>query len=195
MTNRGWVKLSLGLAMFGAMGALPACGSDEVSPLQADIAWRVRCQEAGGCVEKTKYEIIAIDGEKGHSVTCSVSKASDTSKTLAFQARKGTEYGITVNTATFTGTGGGVTTSNCSLKLYEDGNEYAGACSGADPSPAVPCQIDGISIEDGEDGPYITGKVLCIGLPLTSDVTRQREITGPSGSGPATFKFTNCRGL
>ncbi len=181
-----------------ALLLLAACG-DDPKPLQADLAWRVVCGGAQGCVNGTPRAILAIDGEKDHAIACDITDTGET-YTLAFTATKKGDagYGLALRSASFPKAGGPVTGASCVVTMTEGVNAYEGSCSGASPSEAAPCQVTDLLVDDGEDGPEVTGTVFCDGLPLSSaplDVDRKRDVVGPTGSGPAGFRFVNCRGL
>lgn len=179
--------------------SLAGCGDEEGGELQAVISWQVRCDEVGGCVTPVPHEIVNLDGEAGHRVSCSVQRASDTKQVLTFQAFFGNEYGIEVRNASFVGGGGAVLGTGCRAEVKED-NTYAGACSGNAPTEEFPCQISDIVIGDGDSGPQISGKMLCQKLPRKdqpTDASRFREVGAPSSGAlmALDWTFKNCAGL
>jgi hypothetical protein len=194
--------MSLRIASLGLLAALPllasACG-DDPSPLQAELAWRVVCGDAQGCVNGIARTILAIDGEKDHAVACDITDTGDTYTVSMSATKKGDAgYGLGIRNAVFPKGGGPVTNTSCAITMTDGVNTYEGDCSGGTPSEPVPCQVTDLSVDDGDDGPEITGTVFCEAIPLLSaplDANRKRNIVGPTGSGPAGVRFVNCRGL
>ncbi|MEZ4254889.1 MAG: hypothetical protein R3A78_04110 [Polyangiales bacterium] len=180
-----------------------ACGSDEGAEIQADLAWRTTCDEAGGCLD-SQHVILAIDGERSHRITCDINNAGEGAYVINFEAYKNEsgdrDYGIGIRNAAFTENGGQITGTSCVLSMEEEGNTYEGKCGSQSPSEAQPCQINNIEISDSSDGPVISGDILCVGLPSSIaplDATKHREVrnSNPSDDGPMTFRMTNCRGF
>lgn len=185
--------------------SLAACG-DDASPVFADFFWRVRCEGMGGCAPNIENrEIIATNGEEGHSVTCTLQDLGDTYN-LNFSAFQGTAYGIGARNVVFPKTGGGVTGTSCSVNLREQNNRYEGGCSAAPPTEMCrmdpgavsgwmcpsPCQVSATFAEE-MDGPTVRVSVLCAGIGLTADPQTVVEVASPDDmTMPATLRLVNC---
>ncbi len=188
-------------------GLLLGCGEDP-PPLFADIVWHVQCKCYGMCSGIDPHDINNIDGEDGHDISCSVYESGG-NDVLTFTASKGTEYSIEVRGAQLT-SGGSVAGAGCRVRVEEGGNTYEGVCGSSQPSEAQPCRVYDVVIDEDEDGnPQISGKLLCLELPATSDSTRRREVSAPNSpidtsmdmcrvlpeTEPVRWRMVNCSGL
>lgn len=199
-------------SLLGLLVALPAlllaCGEDP-PPLFADIRWHVQCRCHGMCSGIDPRDINNLDGEDGHEISCSV-RERDGQNVLTFRAEHESGYFIEIRDAEFSGSGGAVSGSRCTVRIRESGNDYAGRCGSSLPSEAQPCRITNLEIGEDEDGfPQISGEMICLEIPSVTDSTVRREVTGPNGridtSGdmcrtfpdtePVIFRLVNCTGL
>lgn len=202
--------LSLTLA---APALVMGCG-DDPAPLFADVFWHVQCRCYGMCSGIDPRDVNNIDGEDGNDITCSVHQRGG-NDVLTFSVTNEAGYSFEIRDAEFPPGGGPVSGVGCQVRIRESGNTYQGACGASQPGEAQPCQITGLMVGTDEDGnPQISGNLLCLEIPSTSDNSIRREVTAPNSpintaggvcepfpSGadtptmPVTFRVVNCSGL
>jgi len=194
------------------IGSLAACG-DDPSPVFANIKWKVRCDQVGGCSGIPARDIEHLDGEEDHNITCSVTSTAGGNQRLSFSANMANEYGIAIQGAEFS-SAGVIVGAGCQATVREEGNNYTGTCGSStivadclddneDPPGTVvytecfqPCRLHEIQVADESSGPVITAKLECRGLGNRADRLREREVTGPTSSTtPVSIEIQNCSGL
>ncbi len=198
-------RLGLVVALALVSLTVTSCGGGN-GPRFADVAWQVRCPSmppAGysGCPQDSPgRDVSNVDGEAGHSVSCSVS-SSGSLKILSFRVYSGSEYGIQVDGAAFDPSSGNLSGAGCTMRVLESGNSYQGTCGANPPTDAQQCQITGVSIMDAMSGPQVTGSILCRNIKAPVDPSMLvRDVTSggtsPSArSQPFMFTLENCDGL
>lgn len=189
-------------------GLLLGCGEDP-PPLFADVRWHVQCRCHGMCSGIDPRDVNNIDGEDGHSISCSV-RERDGQNVLTFRAQHESGYYLEIRDAEFSGSGAAVSGSRCTVRIQESGNTYQGPCGSSAPGDAQPCQITNIELGEDMDGfPQISGEMLCLELQSSTDSTIRREVTAPHSpidssdsmcrtfpeTQPVIFRLVNCTGL
>lgn len=188
------VRLFASLVLVGSLCTfVVGCGDDPLQPF-ADVRWKVRCQEMGGCTGYPSRDMNNYNGEEGRRISCQVQARPDGSSEFFFKAYQGTEYGIEVSNASYRGTGGAISGA-CQVRVLEGGNNWVGPCGSNPPSAGQPCQITDFRIDPMMG---VLGKVQCAMLPLNGDPATLRELTSPDETSPyqpAAFNLQNCTGL
>ena len=194
--------LALALALIAGCGEGSApvvdAGTDAHSArLHAELAWRLRCDAAGGGCSYVDHVVDAYDGDGGLDLTCNVVESA-TSRRVALGAASGSLYTFAISNVEIPR--GSVSPSGLSglAAVLEGGDAYLGDCGGDAPTLTQACQVT-IGFTTDAEGTLIVGEISCVGLRQYMSPTPVRELTGP-GEGPpatmapATFRFHDCRG-
>jgi hypothetical protein len=179
------------------------CGDDKAPPF-ANMVWKLRCEDMGGCTGYPRRDVNNYNGEAvtGSTtplrISCEVQPRGAT-KEFFFSVYEGSTYGMELRNASFTGNGGSVGGS-CLVRVLEGGNNWEAPCGSNDPSPAQPCKISGdfTIASTNPDAPGVLGRLQCVGLPLMGNPSTVRELTSAdevSPREPVVFNFQNCAGL
>ncbi len=175
----------VGLVLAASVGC-----SDDPGAVQADLAYRIRCDT--GCSDHT-VQVVAIDGEEGARVSCSASSAADGNRLLTFAAYRDNANGIELLGALFSPEGSGTVIGNgCNVKVRDDENDFRGGCRSSEPTAEDPCQVTKLRIE----GSSVSGAILCTDLSGENTVGQLLNVASPGDENtPFAFTFHNCRGL
>lgn len=194
----------------GAMLVLGMGCENEPPGTYARLEWTLRCDGMRGCLTYPTRMVDGFEGENQVRVTCNVTE-TETTRTLAFSV-DAPGYGLSLQRANFPRVGGSPTSGSCLVTVRDD-NTYTGACGGATPSPAQPCQVSNVdftSDPEEEGRSLITGFIYCggtsgsppepFGLSPSAAPTIKRELTAPgtdiaSRTRPMRFAFYDCAGF
>jgi hypothetical protein len=194
-TDRG-IQLLVALAMLLAAFSA-SCNNSGNAGVYADLTWQVRCNVMRGCVAYPPRDILGFNNEHGHRILCSVVETAD-SRTLSFSAYA-RDYGIALFNARFSRAGGTPAGTGCVVSVQED-NTYEGACGGAPPTEAQPCQVTNVQFtRDAEGRSLVQGNIYCVNMSPRAVPNIHRELTAPgtdpsAASSPMTFRFFDCSG-
>lgn len=196
--RRSNVRFSILIAFSAVLTiAASSCSSSGPAGLYADIQWRVRCEETGGCSGYRDRDVLGFNRENGLTLACSVIE-SDTTRTLSFSAYTGS-FGLELTNATFPRAGGTPQAGGCSVTV-QDGNRFQGNCGASPPSDTQPCQVNNVRFERDVDGrALITGNMYCENISPSAAGDLDREVTAP-GDDPAAatmpfqFSLYDCSG-
>ncbi len=175
---------------------LLGCGSND-GP-RATVAWHVRCDISGGCINPESRSIDGQDGSGGRDVTCSMATQGEDLR-LTWSVETSAGAFLEIRDAVFSPGGGALTQNGCKVTVEDDGNLYEGNCGATEPSdsckdddPATtclePCQVFDLT----QNGGVVGGKLRCFDLPSRANALVTRELTGPGGATPVTFSLSGC---
>lgn len=188
------------LFAFPAFGSLVACNSPEPLPVFVDIDYQVGCiaQRQGCSTTGPQHQVQAVDGEDGFTNYCFARNVSGAT-VVELSSEQGSQQRFAIENAVL-GDPNNVGTG-CKVVIVEGDNTYEGRCSTVAPAGPVsaasqmPCQLtDFRKTASGS----ITGKLLCIGLPVRNAATLFRDVVkgGTFASPqPAEFLFDPCDGI
>jgi hypothetical protein len=158
-----------------------------------ETEYQVRCLDCQPRVpDEPEREIALLDGEFDFTVSCDVTQVGgERSMTLTAAYRASStedRYGFRI-------TRGEIDSDEqpgeCEVQLLEGANSYEGACSGEDPSDAVPCKVT----FDPEDE-IVKGTMYCKKIKLEGAPSNFRYLVDPGSTDtPAKFEVHNCTGL
>ncbi len=164
---------------------------------RAFVEWRMRCN-SGDCpaMDPPARGIDAQHLMDGATVECDLT-IEGTDRRMNLSAMSPDGYGFRLAGARVPVTGGRIVDSFCEMRFFEpDDVDTIGPCTNNPPSPARPCQIQRVRIDDVDGVPTLTGEMRCETMQEVGDSRDLRDITSPtSASELATFTFTGCLGL
>ncbi|MCS6799679.1 MAG: hypothetical protein NZ898_14395 [Myxococcota bacterium] len=187
------------LAMFAA--SFVGCGGSDPPPLFADMQWQVQCRVMGGCSGIPQRSINHLDGEEGHEIECSATRAG--AERIVTFSGYGRGFGLEVRSARFNPAGSSVL-GQALVRVEEGGNRFEGYAGGTTPSDDQPCRLGNMRVSNEPDGVTLFAELLCVNIPSPAARTLRREVTfpgavyGPDGAHaapPATIRIVNCPGL
>jgi hypothetical protein len=179
--------------------AVSGCASTDDPALFIDVDYQVRCLEpCMSAADDVKHQFATLDDDQGFQVECYATTVGK-DRVLSFSAQHDVEgtnmdYGIEVLQAAFQGDDPG---SKCLVRVKEKSNRYVGKCTGGDPEPDAPCQVE-IDIKDG----IVTGTLFCVQFPNEGNEMSTRHLVLSDRFGtthddltPATFEIHGCKDL
>ncbi len=194
--------LGSGLALGAGCGddapAIRDAGTDaRGAVLHGELAWRLRCDVAGGGCTYPDRVVDAFARDPDVDVTCSVVETA-TTRRITFGAGRGSEFVFSLMNVEVPRAGGAPAGVSGEVAVLEPSALYAGACSADPPSDAHPCQVVAGFTSDAE-GSLVVAEVSCVGLVPYMGTSPPRELSGPgdgptAAASPVMARFHNCRG-
>jgi len=200
-------RFLLSLLVVACVPTLASCG-DDTQPMFMILNYQVSCRNVGGCSGIPARQIETLNGELGHSISCTVTRTGDQvlfSMSVDHSSSDPLEdYAFAIRNAVTSSAGGPA--SSAQITVREGMSTYMGTAGGSPPSDTcsgdpptgcpTPCRLFDISFETTANGPAILGSIQCEGLPLTADSMVAREVHFPTAADmPADFLVENCEGL
>lgn len=179
--------------------AVASCASTDPAAVFIDLDYQVRCLDCEPrTADEPKRQIMTLDDDQGYQVDCHVSTVGK-DRVLSFSAIYDApdsimDHSIELLQAVYKDDDPG---SKCLVRAREGSNRYVGKCTGGDPTPDAPCQVE-IHVKDG----IVNGTLFCVlfANEAIKSSTRYLVISDhPNPAAPdmvpATFEIHGCTGL
>lgn len=179
--------------------AVTSCSSTDAPAVFIELDYQVRCLICEPrAPDDAKREIMTLDDDQGYQVDCHVSTVGK-DRVLSFSAVYDApdsvmDHSIELLQAAYEGDDPG---SKCLVRVREKSNRYIGKCTGGDPTPDAPCQVE-VHVSDG----IVKGTLFCDEFANEAIKSSKRHLVISDASDPdapdlvpATFEIHGCRGL